>query len=74
MTSRARLDDGGQSQVTLRVANVLSYVVFKDATRDGPSAYASFRTIPDDEDEQARLRREAVVTVRASLGGFREGS
>lgn len=125
-----RLDGGGQSQVTLRVANVLPYVVlkifafqdrhenkdaydlvftllnceggprssgrtaassavarhsqvtealallddrFQDAAWDGPSAYASFLATPDEEEDRARLRREAVATVRAFLGGFREG-
>jgi hypothetical protein len=125
-----RLDAGGRSRVTLRVANVLPYLVlkifafqdrhenkdaydlvftllnskggsrssgraaassavaqhsqvtealallddrFKGAAWDGPSAYASFLATPENEDEKARLRREAVATVRAFLGGFREG-
>jgi hypothetical protein len=126
-----RLDGGGQSRVSVRVANVLSYTVlkifafqdrhenkdaydlvftllsheggprsagraasasavaqhpqviealglleerFRDAGHDGPSAYASFLAIPDDEEEKARLRQEAVATIRGFLIGFREGS
>ncbi len=30
-----------------------------------PEAYASFLATPGDEDEKARLRQEAVATVRA---------
>lgn len=124
-----RLDGGGQSRVTVRVANVLPYTVlkifafqdrhenkdaydlvftllnhedgprsaaraaaaspvaqhpqviealglleerFRDAGQDGPSAYASFLATPDDEEEKARLRQEAVATVREFLSGFRE--
>lgn len=123
-----RLDGGGRSRVTVRVANVLPYAVlkifafqdrhenkdaydlvftllnheggprsagretaaspvaqhpqvlealdllqerFRDADQDGPSAHASFLAISDDDDERARLRREAVATVREFLGGFR---
>jgi hypothetical protein len=122
-----RLDGGGWSRVTLRVANVLPYTVlkifafqdrhenkdaydlvftllngkggarssgrvaaasavarhahvttalklleerFRDAAQDGASAYASFLASPDDEEEQARLRRQAAATVRAFLTGF----
>jgi len=124
-----RLDGGGQSPVTVRVANVLPYTVlkifafqdrhenkdaydlvftllnheggpraagraaaassvaqhpqvdealmlleerFRDADQDGPSAYASFLAAPDDDAGKARLRQEAVATVREFLGGFRE--
>jgi hypothetical protein len=124
-----RLDGGGWSQVTVRVASVLPYTVlkvlafqdrhenkdaydlvftllnyeggpracgqaaaaspvaghaevegavvllgerFRDATRDGPNAYASFLSASADEEEHARLRQEAVATVRAFLRGFRE--
>jgi len=122
-----RLDGGGQSSVTVRVANVLPYTVlkifafqdrhenkdaydlvfsllnhedgprvagraaaasavaqhpqvtealgllderFRDAGQDGPNAYASFLVAPGDEDEKARLRQEAVATVREFLRGF----
>ncbi len=122
-----RLDSGGRSHVTLRIANVLPYTVLKifsfqerhenkdaydmvftlfnhergpreagaaaaaspvagheqvadalallaerfaDADQDGPSAYALFLADPDDEEERARLRQEAVATVREFLAGF----
>jgi hypothetical protein len=45
---------------------------FGDASRDGPSAYSLFLASPDDEDEKARLRQEAVATVRAFLRGLVE--
>ena len=45
---------------------------FREPGRDGPSAYASFLAPPDDEDQNARLRQEAVATVREFLRGFRE--
>jgi hypothetical protein len=123
-----RLDGGGLSRVTVRVANVLPYTVLKilafqdrhenkdaydlvftlfnheggprvvgktcvasavakheqvdeavrllderfhDAQQDGPNAYALFLAEPDDEDDRARLRQEAVATVREFLAGFR---
>lgn len=122
-----RLDGGGRSQVTIRIANVLPYTVLKifsfqdrhenkdaydmvftllnhkggpraagattagspvagheqvadalarlterfaDADQDGPSAYGLFLADPDDEEERARLRQEAVATVREFLAGF----
>lgn len=125
--SGERLDGGGFSRVTLRVANLLPYAVLKifafqdrhsnkdaydlvftllhanedprssgvaaaaspiaghahvtdaialleerfaDAAQDGPSAYGLFLASPDDEDERARLRQEAVATVRQFLSGF----
>lgn len=125
-----RLDGGGRSRVTVRVANVLPYSVLKifsfqdrhenkdaydlvftllnheggpqtagadaakspvagheqvadalallaerfaDADQDGPSAYALFLADPDDEEERARLRQEAVATVRGFLSAFRGG-
>lgn len=124
-----RLDGGGRSRVTVRVANVLPYTVlkilafqdrhenkdaydlvftlfnheggpravgsasaaspvakheqvdeamrlleerFRDAEQDGPNAYALFLAEPDDDDDRARLRQEAVATVREFLAGFRE--
>jgi hypothetical protein len=124
-----RLDGGGLSQVTVRVANVLPYTVlkilafqdrhenkdaydlvftlfnyesgaravgqasagspvakheqvdeamtlleerFRDAQQDGPNAYALFLAEPGDEDGRARLRQEAVATVREFLAGFRD--
>jgi Nucleotidyl transferase AbiEii toxin, Type IV TA system len=122
-----RLDGGGTSKVTVRVANVLPYTVlkilafqdrhenkdaydlvfcllhfgdgpeaagreaatsviardarvteslellgerFRDVGQDGPTAYAAFLAEPGDPEEAARLRREAVATVRAFLEAF----
>lgn len=126
-----RLDGGGRSKVTVRVANLLPYTVlkifafqdrhenkdaydlvftllnhdggpraagraaaaspvaghlqvkealallgerFRDAQQDGPNAYAAFLAEPADEEQTARLRQEAVATVREFLTGFREVS
>jgi hypothetical protein len=41
---------------------------FHDVEQDGPVAYATFLAEPGDDDEAARLRREAVATVRTFLG------
>jgi hypothetical protein len=122
-----RLDGGGRSKVTLRVANVLPYTVLKilafqdrhenkdsydlvfcllhfgdgpdaagreaahsavardpqvadalallaerfaDVDQDGPTAYAAFLADAGDDGETARLRREAVATVRRFLDAF----
>ena len=45
---------------------------FQDFRQDGPNAYASFLSAPNDDDERARLRQEAAATVREFLHGFRE--
>lgn len=45
---------------------------FRDISQDGPNAYASFLASSEDDDSRARLRQEAVATVRAfrcGLGG-----
>jgi hypothetical protein len=122
-----RLDGGGRSKVTVRIANLLPYTVlkifafqdrhenkdaydlvftllhaddgpgaagaaarsspvageaqvaealallkerFRDVEQDGPAAYGLFLAAPDEGDQRARLRREAVATVRAFLRGF----
>jgi hypothetical protein len=44
---------------------------FRDVGQDGPSAYASFLAARDDGEERARLRQEAVATVREFLGALR---
>jgi len=44
---------------------------FSDASQDGPNAYGSFLAAPDDGDQKARLRQEAVATIRELLRGFR---
>jgi predicted nucleotidyltransferase len=124
-----RLDDGGQSRVTVRVAGLLPYIVlkifafqdrhenkdaydliftllnfaddprdagivaarsavadhpdvadalvllgerFQDATQDGPHAYATFLAIPDDAQQNARLRQEAVAVIRGFRAGYAE--
>lgn len=123
-----RLDEGGRSKVTVRVANLLPYTLlkmfafqdrhenkdaydlvftllnhdggpraagsaattsplaahpkveaalallrerFRDAQQDGPNAYAAFLAEPADEEGTARLRQEAVGTVREFLRAFR---
>jgi hypothetical protein len=43
---------------------------FRDVEQDGPNAYAAFLATPEDEENRARLRREAVATVREFLAGF----
>jgi hypothetical protein len=43
---------------------------FRDIGQDGPNAYASFLATPEDEEEKARLRQEAVATARAFRRGF----
>lgn len=125
-----RLDRGGNSRVSVRVANVLPYVVlkafafqdrhenkdaydplftllnhqdgprgaglaarrspiakhpdivaalslleerFSDVAQDGPNSYAAFLAMPGADDEFARLRREAVATIREFLSAFRNG-
>jgi hypothetical protein len=122
-----RLDGGGASRVTVRVANLLPYTVLKvlafqdrhenkdsydlvfcllhfgdgpaaageeaarsavardprvtealellrerfaEVGQDGPTAYGAFLAEPGDDDEAARLRRQAVATVRAFLEAF----
>jgi hypothetical protein len=45
---------------------------FSDVGQDGPNAYASFFARPDDEAEKARLRQQAVATVREFLRGFHD--
>lgn len=124
-----RLDGGGRSRVTVRVANLVPFVVLKilsfqdrhqnkdaydlvftllnysdgprtagqmasqspianhlqvrealtllserfaDTTQDGAIAYASFLASSDDDEAVARLRREAVATIREFLTGFGE--
>jgi len=59
-----------------QVADALALLAerFADANRDGPSAYALFLAAPDDEEEAARLRQEAVATVREFLAAFDEGA
>lgn len=40
---------------------------FRGVEQDGPNAYALFLAEPEDEDDRARLRQEAVATVREFL-------
>jgi hypothetical protein len=55
-----------------RVTDALALLAerFNDVDQDGPIAYATFLAEPGDDDEAARLRREAVATVRAFLEAF----
>lgn len=59
----------GREQVA--EALVLLEERFADVDQDGPIAYAAFLARPGDEEDAARLRQEAVATVRAFLRGFR---
>jgi hypothetical protein len=43
---------------------------FEDVNQDGPTAYGTFLAEPSDSEEAARLRREAVATVRVFLAAF----
>lgn len=43
---------------------------FVDINQDGPAAYAAFLARGGDEEENVRLRREAVASVRAFLSAF----
>jgi hypothetical protein len=122
-----RLDNGGHSRITMRMANLLPYVALKifafqdrhenkdsydlvftllnypggpraagkvaasssivsnpqvtdamallaerfaDIAQDGPTAYAAFLATADDTEEAARLRQEAVATIREFLTGL----
>jgi hypothetical protein len=122
-----RLDAGGKSHVTVRVANIVPFTVlkvfafqdrhenkdaydlvftllnhrdgpraagvaaaespiadhpqvraalslleerFRDPDHDGAAAYAAFLAQPDDDEDIARLRRQAVATVQEFLEGF----
>jgi hypothetical protein len=44
---------------------------FANVNQDGPSSYAAFLTEPDDQDQAARLRQEAVAVVREFLNAYR---
>jgi hypothetical protein len=56
----------------LQVTEALTLLAerFSDIDQDGASAYAAFLAQPGDDDDVARLRREAVATVREFLAGF----
>ena len=56
----------------LREALTLLEERFRDVEQDGSNAYASFLARPDDDDEKARLRQQAVATVREFLRGLGE--
>lgn len=45
---------------------------FRETGYDGPRAYAAFLATSDNEEEKARLAREAVAIVREFLRGFHE--
>ena len=69
-TAAATSAIAGHEQVTDALALLAER--FANAGQDGPSAYALFMADPDDEEEAARLRQEAVATVREFLAGFGE--
>ena len=43
---------------------------FSAPGNDGPTAYANFLADPEDEEEKARLRNEAVAAVNQFLGAL----
>jgi hypothetical protein len=45
---------------------------FSGPDHDGPLAYAGFLAEPGDEEEKARLCREAVATIREVFRGIRK--
>jgi hypothetical protein len=45
---------------------------FRDVDQDGARAYALFLATPEDGEEKARLRQEAVATIREFFTGLRE--
>lgn len=47
---------------------------FRDAAQDGPNAYSLFLATPGNDDEAARLRQEAVATVRVFTRAFAVGT
>lgn len=47
---------------------------FQDVSQDGPSEYSLFLATAGDEEEAARLRQEAVTTVRAFIEAFKAGA
>ncbi len=56
----------------LHVADAVKLLAerFADPAQDGPHAYAAFLSESHDPGQPARLRQEAVATVRAFLRGF----
>jgi hypothetical protein len=44
---------------------------FRDTAQDGPCSYATFLAQPGDDEEFARLRLQAAVTVEHFLGEWR---
>lgn len=59
----------GHPQV--REALALMEERFIDTAQDGPCSYATFLALPGHEEESARLRMQAVVTVEEFLEGLR---
>ena len=58
----------------LQVGEALTLLAerFADVARDGPHGYAAFLAEPGDDEAAARLRQEAVATVRAFRRGLGE--
>jgi hypothetical protein len=55
----------------VREALVLMEERFRDTAQDGPCSYATFLAQPGDDEEFARLRLQAAVTVEHFLGEWR---
>jgi len=54
----------------VKEAVTLLHERFADARQDGPAAYAGFLAQGDNDEEVARLRQEAVATIREFLNGL----
>lgn|GEM_PF-1770848 len=55
----------------VREALALMEERFSEIAQDGPSSYATFLALPGNDQEAARLRMQAVVTVEEFLVGLR---
>ena len=77
LDGKAALVTGGGSGLgrasAIAFARAGATVTVADVGQDGPTAYRKFLAEPGDDEEAARLRREAVATVRAFLAAFHAG-
>ena len=74
MAGRAAVSSPTANHPQVREALTLLSQRFSDAGQDGPNAYASLLAERDHEEAKARLRREAVASIREFLGGFAPAS